>query len=224
LANRHEVVLLTDGDASYAALFPEIFGVAYRPARQGDRERFPGVRYRIPRTLAHVQIIKHREGSRVVDIDIRYAHGTRPLIHQTLYHLGYAQPNTSAMERRNGTARRMSAHQVRKSLAFSRRPDTKIALGWWGVTVYSWCRPHRSLRSPLAQPQGKKSLIPRHRRWPWALPMAFGPSETFSSLLSSPQVVGDNLMALPAPQASRKIRFWAGCGQQPGTPSSLKRF
>lgn len=162
LANRHHLVLLTDGDASYATLFPEIFGQAYRPARQGSRGRFPDMRYRIPRTLAHVQIIKHREGSRVVSTEIRYTHGSRTLIHQRLYQLGYAKPNTSAIERRNGTARRMSAHQVRRSLAFSRRPDTKIALGWWGVTVYNWCRPHRSVRHPLPEPQGKKSLSLKH--------------------------------------------------------------
>src|SRR5213079_2048529 len=86
LANRHDLVLRTDGDACgtqfrrYAALFPEIFGHAYRPARQGDRGRFPAVRYRIPRTLAHVQLIKHREGSRVVGIEIRYTHGSRTLV------------------------------------------------------------------------------------------------------------------------------------------------
>jgi IS1 family transposase/transposase-like protein len=197
LANRHDLVLLTDGDASYAALFPEIFGVAYRPRRRGDRGRFPGVRYRIPRTLAHVQIIKHRQGRRVVNTTIRYTHGSRTLVHQMLYHLGYAKPNTSAIERRNGTARRRNAHQVRKSLAFSRRPDTKPALGWWGVTVYNWCSPHSSLRQPLPQPQGKKSMPPRHPRWRWSLPITFGQSETCSSPLSSQQVVGDNLMALP---------------------------
>jgi hypothetical protein len=75
-------VLLTDGDASYATLFPAIFGQAYRPARHGERGRFPALRYRIPRTLAHVQIIKHREGSRVVSTEIRYAHGSRTLVHQ----------------------------------------------------------------------------------------------------------------------------------------------
>jgi hypothetical protein len=132
-----------------------------------------------------------------VDINIRYTHGSRTLVHQVLYHLGYAKPNTSTIERRNGTARRMSAHQVRCSLAFSRRPDTKIALGWWGVTVYNWCRPHRSLRSPLFEPQGKKSLRPKLPRWPWALPISFGRSVTFSSLLSSHQQVGDNLTSLP---------------------------
>jgi len=57
LANRHDLVLMTDGDASYASLFPEIFGQPYRPPRQGSRGRLPHLRFRIPRTLAHVQII-----------------------------------------------------------------------------------------------------------------------------------------------------------------------
>jgi len=193
LAHRHHLVLFTDGEASYASLFPEIFGQAYRPSRQGDRGRFPELRYRIPRTLAHVQMVKHREGQRVVAVDIRYAHGSQRCVQQVLDHLGYTTPNTSAIERRNGTARRMSAHQVRKSLAFARRDDTKIALGWWGLTVYNWCRPHRSLRSPLAQPLGKKSSNLEHRPWPWALPTISGQSVKFSSPPSSRREVRDNL-------------------------------
>lgn len=51
LAHRHRLVLFTDGEASYARLFPEIFGQAYRTSRQGCRGRFPAVRYRIPRTF-----------------------------------------------------------------------------------------------------------------------------------------------------------------------------
>jgi IS1 family transposase/transposase-like protein len=149
LVNRHRLVLLTDGEVSYESLFPEIFGQPYRPSRNGSQGRFPGMRYRILRTLAHVQIIKKREGSRVVQVDIRYAHGSQKRVHQVLDHLGYTTPNTSAIERRNGTARRLSAHQVRRSLTFSRRPETKLALGWWGVTVYNWSRPHRSLRLAL---------------------------------------------------------------------------
>jgi IS1 family transposase len=156
LANRHELVLFTDGEASYASLFPEIFGQAYRPPRQGNCGRFPDMRYRIPRTLAHVQIVKHREGQRVVEVDIRYVHGSKRCVQTVLEQLDYTTPNTSAIERRNGTARRMNAHQVRRSLAFARRDDTKVALGWWGLTVYNWSRPHRSLRLPLAQPQDKK--------------------------------------------------------------------
>ena len=180
LAHRGHLVLFTDGEASYASLFPEIFGQAYRLSRQGSRGRFPEVRYRIPHTLAHVQIVKHREGQHVVTVDIRYAHGSQRCVQQALDHLEYTKPNTSAIERRNGTARCMSAHQVRQSLAFARREDTKVALGWWSLTVYNWYRPHRSLRSLLTQPQGKKSSSLEHRPWLWALPTISGQSANFS--------------------------------------------
>jgi transposase-like protein/IS1 family transposase len=158
LHNRHHLLLLTDGEASYAALFPELFGQPYQPARHGSRGRLPNVRYRIPRTLAHVQIVKQRVGSRVVAVDIRHAHGSKKFAHQVLTQLDYREFNTSAVERRNGTARRMSAYQVRRSLAFAHRSETKLALGWWGLSVYNWCRTHRSLRQALVQPRGKKSF------------------------------------------------------------------
>lgn len=193
LANRQELVLFTDGEASYASLFPEIFGQAYRPSRKGDRGRFPAVRYRIPRTLAHVQIVKHREGQRVVEVDIRYLHGSMRCAQRVLEQLGYSTPNTSAIERRNGTARRMNAHQVRRSLAFARRDDTKPALGWWALTVYNWSRPHRSLRLPLPDSQAKKSSSRKLRQWLSALPTTSGQSETFCSLRYSGCTVRDNL-------------------------------
>jgi hypothetical protein len=70
--------------------------------------------------------------------------------------LRYTIRNTSAIERRNGMARRIGAHQVRRSLALARRDDTKVALGWWSLTVYNWCRPHRALRLSLTESEGKK--------------------------------------------------------------------
>jgi IS1 family transposase len=195
LANRQQLVLFTDGEASYASLFPEIFGQAYRPSRQGNCGRFPEVRYRIPRTLAHVQIVKRREGQRVVEVDIRYVHGSIRCVQRVLEHLSYTIPNTSAIERRNGTARRMNAHQVRRSLAFSRRQDTKPALGWWALTVYNWSRPHRSLRQPLAQPQDKKSSSLAPQRWLSASLTTFGPSVNSCSRPFSRQELQDNLIS-----------------------------
>lgn len=165
LVDRHQVALFTDGDASYATLFPEIFGQPYRPARKGNLGRIPNIQYRIPRSAAHVQIIKHRQNSRLKSIEIHYTHGSKKRIDQALTDLGYHVPNTSAIERRNGTARLMSKTQVRKTLAFAKREDQKTALGWWGLTVYNWCRPHRSLRCPLPEPQGKKSISSVPRLW-----------------------------------------------------------
>lgn len=191
--DRHNLVLFTDGEPSYASLFPEYFGVPHQPKRKGDVGRFPHIRYRIPRSLAHVQIIKRREGGRVVAVDVRYTHGSQKRAQTALGILGYEQPNTSAIERRNGTARRMTIYQVRKSIAFSRRPDTKLALGWWGVTVYNWCRKCRPLRMPLAVPEGKKSSNSALPPWQQVLHFTSFPSVNSSSLLSIQLSSGDNL-------------------------------
>jgi IS1 family transposase/transposase-like protein len=165
LHNRQGVALFTDGLPAYRTLFPQIFGYAYYPPRQGARGPHPQARFRIPRSAAHVQIIKHQSGYRLKEVEIRYAHGSKKRIEQALERLGYNVPNTSAIERRNGTARLMSAAQVRKTLAFAGKDSTKEAMGWWGVTVYNWCRPHRSLKQPLPQPVGKKNMNKGHQLW-----------------------------------------------------------
>jgi IS1 family transposase len=51
LENPADLVLMTDGAKSYETLFASIFGSAYRPARKGDRGRFPELRHRINRDL-----------------------------------------------------------------------------------------------------------------------------------------------------------------------------
>ena len=160
-----EVALFTDGLSAYRILFPEIFGTAYYPPRQGTRGPQPQARFHIPRTAAHVQVIKHQSGYRLKEVEIRYVHGSKKRIEQALDRLGYNVPNTSAIERRNGTARLMSAAQVRKTLAFAKKGETKEAMGWWGMTVYNWCREHRSLKRLLPEAVGKKSMNSGHRRW-----------------------------------------------------------
>ena len=161
LKNRHNLVLFTDGLPSYESLCPEIFGHPYQPPRQTHLGRPTKPRYRIPRTLAHVQIVKQPRSRRLGGIVIRFAHGSRKRVAQALQRLGYKVPNTSAIERRNGTARLMAFTQGRRTLAFAKRPQTNLALGWWALTVYNWARPHRSLREPLSHPQRRKRYLQR---------------------------------------------------------------
>ncbi len=156
LSNPHDLVLMSDGFESYKTLFPEVFGVPYRPARKGDRGRSPKLRYRIPRGLAHAQVVKKRQGGRVVEVELRLAHGSWKRVDKALVYLGHNQPNVSAVERQNGTARRMNALLVRKSLAFARCEESRKSLGWWTTTVQNWCRVQRGLRVPLPEPQGRK--------------------------------------------------------------------
>jgi IS1 family transposase/transposase-like protein len=161
LYDKHSIALFTDGDASYASVFPEIFGIPYQRERYGRSGRLPKVKYRIPRSLAHIQIIKTRSGKRLQSVKIRYRHGTKKRAMDELLHLNYQKANTSIIERRNATARLMNSVQNRKTLAFSRHSTAKLALGWWTVTVYNWCRAHRMLRSKVDQYYSKKKYIQR---------------------------------------------------------------
>lgn len=159
LSHRHSVALFTDGEPSYASLFPEVFGVPYRRYRHNNRGRPPEIRYRIPRSLAHVQIIKKQTKHGLESVTVRYRHGSQKRAQEALYSLRHTVPNTAIIERRNGTARCMNASQTRRTLAFSRHPTTKLALGWWTLTVYNWCRTHRMLKEPLRRPTFRKKYV-----------------------------------------------------------------
>ena len=156
LSDPSDLVLMSDGARSYEALFASIFGSPYRPARRGDRGRLPKLRHRINRDLAHLQVIKRRERGRVVEVIPRVAHGSRKRVNRELERLAYSKPNLSAIERQNGTARRMNAYMVRKSLSFGRTKKGREALGWFSTLVYNFCRTHRGLREPLSVSEGRR--------------------------------------------------------------------
>lgn len=155
------IVLFSDGEHGYSKLFERLFGQAYQPARQGTRGRYPKPRYRIGRRQAHVQVIKQRQGGRVVSVATRLAHGSHKRVQRELGRLGYTTPNTSAIERRNATARRMDAFSVRKSLACARTPESRDANGSWAMTVYNWARDNRALRRLLPELVGKRKYEKR---------------------------------------------------------------
>jgi len=161
LLNRHGIVLFTDGFASYGSLFPEIFGEPYAKYRHTNRGRPGKPIYRIPRQLAHVQIMKKYRKKRVSSVKIVYKHGTQRRVHEALDRLQHFTPNTSTIERRNATARRMNATMVRRTLGFSRHELSKRALGLWTMTIYNWCREHRMLKQPLKTALDKPKWILR---------------------------------------------------------------
>jgi len=154
------ITLFSDGWECYASVFPKIFGMPYQPKRQGTRGRRPQLAYRLTPRQAHIQIIKRREGSRVVEVSLAMAHGSYKRIQRELQRLGYNTPNTSAIERHNATARRMDSFSVRKTIAFARKPESRQAHGNWRMVVYNFARPNRSLLKPLPQPIGKKRFLP----------------------------------------------------------------
>ena len=120
------------------------------------------MRYRLNRRQAQVMVRKTRQGGRLVRVEAQVVHGSSKRVARELSRLGFEKPNTSTIERRNGTARGMDATSVRKTLAFAKTMDpanpslTKRVLGAWGVLVYNWARECRSLKRLLPQPQGRQ--------------------------------------------------------------------
>lgn len=89
------------------------------------------------------------------------AHGTKKCVLKGLRRLGHEMVNTSAVERSNLTARSMNAYQVRKSLAFARRAESRSSLAWWCVTVSNFARVNRSLRVRLERRVGRRVYLER---------------------------------------------------------------
>ncbi|UBV42727.1 hypothetical protein LAJ19_00345 [Deinococcus taeanensis] len=161
LTDPHGLALFTDGFLSYQTLFPEVFGKPYRPARKGTRGQFPKTAYRIPRSSAHVRIIKEYAGKRVVSVRTESAAGTRARVDEELQRLGYHKSNTSAVERQNATARRTNSHLARKSLAFARLRIHRESLAHLVQGIYTWCRVQRGLRRQLDVPKGRQQYLQR---------------------------------------------------------------
>ena len=144
---------------------------------RGLVDGFPKLQYRIPRIAGHVRIIKTYQGKRVTDIRIERAAGSQRRVDQELAALGYTTPNTSAVERHNGTARRMNPYQVRRSLANARLPHVRQTVSDLVNGVYNFCRVNRSLRVRLDEPVGRRQFAKRTPA------MAIGITDTVWSVL-----------------------------------------
>lgn len=160
LAQVNDLLVITDGFEPYRTHFPSVFGRAY-PSARGKRGRPRRPKHRIPRGVAHAQVIKRYSGRRVTSVEARIAHGTKKCVFKGLRRLGHETINTSGIERSNLTVRSMNAYQVRRSLAFARRSESRSSLAWWCVGVMNFCRVNRALGLKLERPQGRRRYLER---------------------------------------------------------------
>ena len=161
LLNPQGIALFTDGLSSYASLFPEIFGTPFQPSKNTHLGRSRALQYRIPRALAHVQVIKHREGRKLKTVEVRVAHGSQKRINLELEQLGYNIANTSAIERQNGTARQSTMFMGRKGLSFAHLKRSRVVAAQIARLSYNWVRTHSSLRILLEVMVGRRKYEQR---------------------------------------------------------------
>ena len=72
LAQTKDLLVITDGFESYRTHFPSVFGRAY-PQTRGASGRSRKPKLRIPRGVAHAQVVKRYSGRRVTSVETRIA-------------------------------------------------------------------------------------------------------------------------------------------------------
>jgi IS1 family transposase len=136
-AGRAGIAWVSDGWQPYADTIADAYCDPV-PVSTGGRSwavlhRTPGLRL--------TQVVKHRQGRRLVRVEVRPTIGA-PV----------AQPYTIHIERFNGVLRDRLACLTRKTHAFARDAATWDAAVGLALFEHNWLRPHPALRLPLATP------------------------------------------------------------------------
>lgn len=127
--------IATDGKGAYREAMVETWGQV--PPYKGNglppslKQPLEGWQY--------VQVVKHREGGRVVQVETKVIYGDE----KTLEFVG---GQTSYVERTNLTSRQMNGRLVRKTLSFSKELEMLKASSVWEDAAYNLTRPVKTLR------------------------------------------------------------------------------
>jgi IS1 family transposase/transposase-like protein len=137
--------LFTDGEPTYLDAIRDGFGRRYPVPRSSRYGRPPDPIVRIPRELVYAQVVKHRQGGKVTQVEIRpiFGKGKLPDI---VAQLGWEKANTSAIERYNLTDRMRNGRKARKTIGFSRRACFHDAMSWISALRYNSHHAHRTLK------------------------------------------------------------------------------
>jgi IS1 family transposase/transposase-like protein len=141
-------VVTSDGLALYFYALTAHFGQWMRHGRRRG--------WQVDQRLVYGQVLKRYRRHRVVVVTRRMLCGTARQLAAALQPLGLSgRLNTAFVERLNLTVRQGVAARSRRTWATAQTtPALLLHLAWWRG-YYHFVRPHRGLRVPLAQPQGR---------------------------------------------------------------------
>jgi hypothetical protein len=139
-AGRRGVPWVSDGKAIY---WRAIAKTCRDPVRTGKRGRPP---LQPTAGVSLTQVIKHRQGRRLVKVEIQHVFG-----------VALAEPYTVHEERMNGVLRDRPACLTRKTHAFAKRNQTWDAAVTLALFEHNWLRPHPALReAATGLPNGQR--------------------------------------------------------------------
>jgi IS1 family transposase/transposase-like protein len=143
LASRCLPRISSDGyDAYTQVLSEQVKAVTLYPLQwallKGKRGRPPQPQVIPDPALIYGQVVKQREGRRVIKVEKRLVLGPATADLKPI--------STSLLERQNGTTRSRNRYLVRKTYAFAKRVEYLEDQCTVDKTVYNFCRKHRGLK------------------------------------------------------------------------------
>ncbi len=138
-ADRRGIGWVSDGWAPYVEAIQQVYW---------DRAPAEGLPWelRLPAPgVALTQAVKHRQGRRLVRVEVRAVIGAEA-----------AQPYTVHVERQNGVLRDRLACLTRQTHAFAKTDETWTAAFSLALFEHTWVRPHVALRRSLDPPDADR--------------------------------------------------------------------
>lgn len=142
--------IATDGKGAYREAMVETWGKV--PARKPSGKGFPPEKKQAQPDWHYLQVVKHREGGRVVEVKVDVIYGDKTT-------LDLVGAHTSYVERTNLTSRQMNGRLVRKTLSFSKELAMLRTSSVWEDAVYNLTREVKTLRVEVEQE--KRRFEPR---------------------------------------------------------------
>jgi len=142
--------IATDGKGAYREAMVETWGEV--PARKPSGKGLPPEKKQPQPGWHYLQVVKHREGGRVVEVKVDVIYGDETT-------LDLVGAHTSYVERTNLTSRQMNGRLVRKTLSFSKELEMLKASSVWEDAVYNLTREVKTLRVEVEEE--KRRFEPR---------------------------------------------------------------
>src|SRR5262245_30294670 len=126
------------------------YGGWYQPQRQGSRGSYPTARRRPLPSLQYAQVVKRREGGRLMHVSTRVVFGTPEAVAARWAHSPVSSTvNTSFVERDNLTQRQSNRRFTRRTNGFSKDLTWFEKQLWLSLAYYHLVLLHQGLRERL---------------------------------------------------------------------------
>jgi IS1 family transposase len=133
-----------------------VYGIKKEFPKTGKRGRPRKPILIAPKKLLYAQVVKRRKKGRVVDITTQVVFGSEKAVAAKLKQSPVSQAiNTSFVERNNLTMRHQNRRLVRKTIAFSKKPERLEQQLHLSFAYYHFVKPHLSLRRRIRSKKRK---------------------------------------------------------------------